>query len=126
MEDEDGEDLDLRAYGQGSSTAFVGRKTTSLVGESSVSNEAVISSSSSSSPVFETPLAPVGSVSSSNSSQLKTVLPVGESCRPAKWTIFCVAPSSTFHLVFPLCTCISYLPNICRKSFQLKTKRSFV
>lgn len=60
VDDDDGEDLDIRAHIRGSSTVAVVNKTSSLspVRESSVSSETVLSSSSSSS----------SSVSSSTSS----------------------------------------------------------
>ncbi|KAG8000680.1 Bardet-Biedl syndrome 5 protein-like protein [Nibea albiflora] len=50
VEDDEGEDLDLRAHARGSSTVAVVNKSTSLspVAEASVSNEAVLSSTSSS------------------------------------------------------------------------------
>ncbi|XP_077393422.1 collagen, type XXVIII, alpha 2a isoform X1 [Festucalex cinctus] len=65
-EDEDGEDLDLRAHVRASSSVVVVNKTASLshVKEHAVSNEAVLSSSSSSS----------SSVASSNSNKLQPVV----------------------------------------------------
>ncbi|XP_067373471.1 collagen, type XXVIII, alpha 2a [Channa argus] len=74
VKDEDGEDLDLRARGQGSvNTVSVDTKTTFLlpVRQSSVSIEAVLSSSTSSP---DTPSSKQASVSSLNSNQFKTAL----------------------------------------------------
>lgn len=72
VEDDDGEDLDFRARVRGSSNVAVVNKTASLlpVRESSVSNEAVVSSSSSS----VKSLSAVGSVSSLASNQLQPVV----------------------------------------------------
>ncbi|XP_037644766.1 collagen, type XXVIII, alpha 2a [Sebastes umbrosus] len=79
LEDDEGEDLDLRAHARGGNTvAIVAKqnKTTSLstVRESSVSNEAVLSSSTSSSSNATSVSTSVGSVSSLNSNQLQTVV----------------------------------------------------
>lgn len=82
-EDEEGEDLDLRAHARGGKTVAVVNKTTSLspLRESSGSREAVLSSSTSSSS-SATSLSTLGSVSSLNSNQLQPVvnpvLPEGE------------------------------------------------
>ncbi|XP_035030880.2 collagen, type XXVIII, alpha 2a [Hippoglossus stenolepis] len=76
VEDDDGEDLDIRAQVRGSSTVAVVNKTTvpgTSVIESSVPNEAVKSSSSSSSS-SATSSSTLSSVSSLNSNQLQPVV----------------------------------------------------
>ncbi|XP_040912371.1 collagen, type XXVIII, alpha 2a [Toxotes jaculatrix] len=79
VEDDDGEDLDIRAHVRSGSTVAVVNKTTlfSPVRESSVSSEAVLSSSesSSSSSSSATSSSILVSVSSVNSNQLQPVLP---------------------------------------------------
>ncbi|KAG7227554.1 hypothetical protein INR49_005369 [Caranx melampygus] len=78
VDDDDGEDLDIRAHIRGSSTVAVVNKTTSLspVRGSSVSSETVSSSSSSSSTSVSssTSLSTLGSVSSLNSNQVQPVV----------------------------------------------------
>ncbi|XP_023259297.1 collagen alpha-1(XXVIII) chain-like isoform X1 [Seriola lalandi dorsalis] len=77
VEDDDGEDLDIRAHMRGGSTVAVVNKTSlSPVRESSVSSEAVISSSSSSSSSASsaTSSSTLGSVSSLNSNQVQPVV----------------------------------------------------
>uniref|UniRef100_A0A3B4V9X9 Collagen alpha-1(XXVIII) chain n=1 Tax=Seriola dumerili TaxID=41447 RepID=A0A3B4V9X9_SERDU len=59
VEDDDGEDLDIRAHMRGGSTVAVVNKTSSPVRESSVSSEAVISSSSSASSATSSSTAPL-------------------------------------------------------------------
>ncbi|XP_041807001.1 collagen, type XXVIII, alpha 2a [Chelmon rostratus] len=74
VEDDEGEDLDLRAQTRtGGAVAVVNKISLPSVRESSVSNEAVLSSSSSSTS-SSTSLSTVGSVSSLNSSQLQPVV----------------------------------------------------
>ncbi|XP_054644371.1 collagen, type XXVIII, alpha 2a isoform X2 [Dunckerocampus dactyliophorus] len=73
VEDEDGEDLDLRAHVRAGSTVAVVNKTSLLhVKEGSVSNEAVLSSPSSPSTAASSSV--LGSGSPLNSKQLKPVL----------------------------------------------------
>ncbi|XP_061697478.1 collagen, type XXVIII, alpha 2a [Syngnathoides biaculeatus] len=73
-EDEDGEDLDLRAHVRASGSVVVVNKTASLshVKESAVSKEADLSSSSSSSAVGSS--SKLGSSSSLNSNQLQAIV----------------------------------------------------
>lgn len=89
MEDDEGEDLDPRARARGSIVALV-NKTLLSARESSISKEAVSSSSPSStaSSTSSASLSVQGLVSSSNSDQLKSVDspvgPKGEYCTPGQ------------------------------------------
>ncbi|TMS06729.1 Bardet-Biedl syndrome 5 protein-like protein [Larimichthys crocea] len=71
VEDDEGEDLDLRVHARGSSTVAVVNKSTSLspVAEASVSNEAVLTSTSSSTSSSSSATSTLGSVSSLNQLQ---------------------------------------------------------
>ncbi|XP_019110757.2 collagen, type XXVIII, alpha 2a isoform X1 [Larimichthys crocea] len=71
VEDDEGEDLDLRVHARGSSTVAVVNKSTSLspVAEASVSNEAVVTSASSSTSSSSSATSTLGSVSSLNQLQ---------------------------------------------------------
>ncbi|TKS67240.1 Collagen alpha-1(XXVIII) chain [Collichthys lucidus] len=71
VEDDEGEDLDLRAHARGSNTVAVVNKSTSLspVAEASVSNEAVSTSTSSSTSSSSSATSTLGSASSLNQLQ---------------------------------------------------------